>query len=451
VARFSEVVQAPTLSEAATVAARVLARDAPVGIRVLREGHPPTELVRDAGVDREVLEDDEITVAVTARCGDVVEVSGASRQREDLETVGSLLAAVADRDDGSRVMETAARFQALVDAAPDAIVVVDGDGLISSANRRCEELFGYPSGDLVGTAIEELVPEAIRGRHAGERARYLEAPSARPMAAGTDLEARHADGSLVPVDIALAPIGDAGTTIAAFARDAMPRRQAERDRRSLAESELRRRQALEVNDSVIQGLVTLLWQADENAHAELRGTAEATLASARRIMGDLLDDLDKDTGRLIRVEAVEAATTTAADDLPPHLVPVASRPDELSVVVADDVAALRMLLVMRLSKIPGVAVVGEASDGRQAVELVRSHRPAVILLDLSMPVLDGLQAARRIREESPGTYIIVVSGYPADVMAEEALEAGADEYHEKGSNLDAVCAAVASRAVSRAT
>src|SRR5690606_35720953 len=99
---------------------------------------------------------------------------------------------------------------------------------------------------------------------------------------------------------------------------------------------------------------------------------------------------------------------------------------------------LRKLLRLRLQRIEGVEVVAEAGDGRMAVELCETLQPHLVLLDLSMPELDGLQAAGQIRDRAPGTDIFVFSGYPAAAMRDRALRAGASAYFEKSSSLEGI-------------
>jgi DNA-binding NarL/FixJ family response regulator len=80
-------------------------------------------------------------------------------------------------------------------------------------------------------------------------------------------------------------------------------------------------------------------------------------------------------------------------------------------------------------------VVGEAGDGLAGVEAVRLEQPDVVLLDLSMPVMDGLEALPRIRRLVPTAKIIVLSGFEATQMSERALAIGADGYLQKGMSL----------------
>jgi DNA-binding NarL/FixJ family response regulator len=106
----------------------------------------------------------------------------------------------------------------------------------------------------------------------------------------------------------------------------------------------------------------------------------------------------------------------------------------LRVVVADDQASVREGLVLLLGGLPGIDVVGAASDGEQALELVAEHQPDAILLDLHMPVLDGIGATRRLVAEHPGVAIVVLTTYVDDTSVLEALRAGARSYLTKDAD-----------------
>lgn len=77
------------------------------------------------------------------------------------------------------------------------------------------------------------------------------------------------------------------------------------------------------------------------------------------------------------------------------------QPTPLRIVVADDQASVREGLVLLLGLLPGIEVVASAADGRQAIDLVTQHQPDAILLDLSMPVIDGIEATRQLTELHP--------------------------------------------------
>ncbi|HEX4189613.1 MAG TPA: ATP-binding protein [Marmoricola sp.] len=111
--------------------------------------------------------------------------------------------------------------------------------------------------------------------------------------------------------------------------------------------------------------------------------------------------------------------------------------ESLRVVIIDDTADLRELLRFALVR-GGMSVVGEAGDGRAGIEVVAETMPDVVLLDLSMPVMDGLEALPTIRGLVPASHIIVLSGFGATQMAERALDLGANGYLEKGASLGRV-------------
>jgi DNA-binding NarL/FixJ family response regulator len=116
----------------------------------------------------------------------------------------------------------------------------------------------------------------------------------------------------------------------------------------------------------------------------------------------------------------------------------------ITVVVADDQRMVRSGLRVILDSEPGITVVAEAGDGAQAIELVRRHRPAVALLDIRMPVLDGLQAARKVLALSPGTRVLILTTFDADEYVYEALRAGASGFLLKDAPADQLVTAVRS-------
>ena len=103
-------------------------------------------------------------------------------------------------------------------------------------------------------------------------------------------------------------------------------------------------------------------------------------------------------------------------------------------VVADDQASVREGLVLLLGGLPGIDVVGAAADGQQALELVAEHQPDAILLDLHMPVLDGIAATRRLTAEHPGVAIVILTTYVDDNSVLDALRAGARSYLTKDAD-----------------
>ncbi|MGK4581339.1 response regulator [Kitasatospora sp. HPMI-4] len=102
--------------------------------------------------------------------------------------------------------------------------------------------------------------------------------------------------------------------------------------------------------------------------------------------------------------------------------------DPIRVVVADDQELVRAGFGMILEAQPDIEVVAEAVDGAQAIEAVREHRPDVLLLDVRMPVMDGLEAARRVCAEFPGTKVIMLTTFDIDDYVYDALYAGASGF-----------------------
>jgi DNA-binding NarL/FixJ family response regulator len=107
---------------------------------------------------------------------------------------------------------------------------------------------------------------------------------------------------------------------------------------------------------------------------------------------------------------------------------------QLRIVIADDQASVREGLVLLLGGLPGIDVVGAAADGQQALELVAEHKPDAILLDLHMPVLDGIGATRRLAAEHPDVAIVVLTTFADDTSVLDALQAGARSYLTKDAD-----------------
>ena len=97
-------------------------------------------------------------------------------------------------------------FRNLLEAAPDAMVVVDSEGLILFVNTRTEIVFGYAREELLGQAVERLVPARFRDGHPGHRRAFTAESRVRPMGAGAQLYGQRKDGTEFPVDISLSPL-----------------------------------------------------------------------------------------------------------------------------------------------------------------------------------------------------------------------------------------------------
>ncbi|MFD1147662.1 response regulator transcription factor [Saccharothrix hoggarensis] len=103
-------------------------------------------------------------------------------------------------------------------------------------------------------------------------------------------------------------------------------------------------------------------------------------------------------------------------------------PRAIRVVLADDEALVRAGVRAILDSDPEIEVVGEAGDGREAVDVVLEHRPDVVLMDVRMPVLDGIAATGEIVEVAPGTGVLMLTTFSDDHYVAQALELGADGF-----------------------
>lgn len=106
----------------------------------------------------------------------------------------------------------------------------------------------------------------------------------------------------------------------------------------------------------------------------------------------------------------------------------------LRIVVADDQASVREGLVLLLGALPDIEVVASAADGQQALDRVAEHRPDAILLDLHMPVLDGIETTRRLAAEHPEVAVVILTTYLDDTSVLDALRAGARSYLTKDAD-----------------
>jgi DNA-binding NarL/FixJ family response regulator len=109
-------------------------------------------------------------------------------------------------------------------------------------------------------------------------------------------------------------------------------------------------------------------------------------------------------------------------------------PATLRIVVADDQASVREGLVALLGLLPDIEVVGSAANGEEALRVVAKERPDAILLDLHMPVLDGIEATARLTQRHPGVAVVVLTTYDDDASILAALQAGARSYLTKDAS-----------------
>ena len=146
-------------------------------------------------------------------------------------------------------LAAADRWQ-LLGSVPDAMVIVDRTGRIAFLNTHAERMFGYSPNELLGQAIEVLVPEAVRAAHVRHRSEFDQAPGTREMGSGLELQGLRKDGSTFPVEIRLSPLDESeGHFVVSAIRD-MTERRGMQEALRLSEERFRRLVA-EVKDYAI--------------------------------------------------------------------------------------------------------------------------------------------------------------------------------------------------------
>jgi PAS domain S-box-containing protein len=202
------------------------------------------------------------------------------------------------------------RFEGVLEASPDAVLIVDEAGVIQTANRHVSEVLGFAPQELEGTMVEELLREADREGHVDSRQEYLQSPEPRPMGRGLDLYALHKDGRRIPVEISLGPVEHDGETyVVATVSDVSNRKQREQKLQRQNE-ELEAFADIVAHDlrsplSVISGRLQLVREECDNEHLD---TIEESV--------DRMETLIESTSELARVgEGVENVEPVGLSDV----------------------------------------------------------------------------------------------------------------------------------------
>ncbi|HTA41648.1 MAG TPA: PAS domain S-box protein [Bryobacteraceae bacterium] len=189
------------------------------------------------------------------------------------------------------------RFRELLEAAPDAIIEVDRDGRIVLLNPVTEKLFGYPHEELLGQSVDILLPDELRGAHAGHRAHFWAQPVTRPMGMGLVLYGRRKDGSSFPVEISLSPVkSEEGFRVTAIIRDVTDRRQTEERLQRLREDYTRE---LELRNQEVERANRLKSEFLANMSHELRTPLHTVIGFSELLNEEMKGPLNPDQKRFI--------------------------------------------------------------------------------------------------------------------------------------------------------
>lgn len=224
------------------------------------------------------------------------------RRIDDTEFRLLLLQDVTELQLARSALERAGLADIMLGAA-EGILMADAESNILYANPAAHSIFGYGDAELVGVAIDELVPEALRAAHAQHRAAFWAAPSPRPMRPGPGLYGRRRDGTPVAIEVRLNPVvRDGGAAVVAFVRDVTQQRKVEADVRAyqerlqlmafealVTEERERRRIAVDLHDHLGQALALAQIKLT-SVRGELQGESRTSVNEAIQLLSQAITD-----------------------------------------------------------------------------------------------------------------------------------------------------------------